>query len=144
MASRIDLIRHHVAEGVSNRFAHAFTKALRLIANSFFARRYGHRAIVLETVAGVPGMVGARLQHLKALRRMRYDGGWIRTLLEEAENERMHLTTCIAIAQPNWVERVAILIVQGVFFTAFFALYLLSPRTAHRVVGYFEEEEVRS
>lgn len=141
---RLELIRHHRASGLSDRFALAFTRALRLIADSFFARRYGHRAVVLETVAGVPGMVGGMLQHLKSLRRMRDDGGWIRTLLDEAENERMHLMTFIAIAQPNWIERAAILLVQGVFFNAFFMLYLLSPRTAHRIVGYFEEEAVRS
>jgi len=141
---RFDLIRHHRVNGLSDRFALGFTKALRLIADSFFSRRYGHRAVVLETVAGVPGMVGGMLQHLKSLRRMRDDGGWIRTLLDEAENERMHLMTFIAIAQPSWIERAAILLVQGVFFNAFFALYLLSPRTAHRVVGYFEEEAVRS
>ena len=33
-------------------------------------------------------MVGATLQHLKSLRRMQNDGGWIHTLLAEAENER--------------------------------------------------------
>jgi ubiquinol oxidase len=37
-----------------------------------------------------------------------------------------------------------ILGVQWVFYIAFFALYLLSARTAHRIVGYFEEEAVIS
>jgi len=32
--------------------------------------RYGRSAIVLETVAAVPGMVGATVTHLKCLRRM--------------------------------------------------------------------------
>ncbi len=89
-------------------------------------------------------MVGGMLQHLSSLRRMTDDHGWIRTLLEEAENERMHLMTFIAIAQPNLFERLIILLAQGVFFNAYFLLYLISPRTAHRVVGYFEEEAVRS
>ncbi|HEX8579731.1 MAG TPA: alternative oxidase, partial [Allosphingosinicella sp.] len=31
-----------------------------------------------------------------------------------------------------------------VFYLAFFALYLISAKTAHRVVGYFEEEAVIS
>ncbi len=53
---------------------------------------------MLETVAGVPGMVGGLWQHLTALRKMRDDEGWIRTLLDEAENERMHLMTFIEIA----------------------------------------------
>ena len=33
---------------------------------------------------------------------------------------------------------------QWVFYLAFFALYLVSARAAHRVVGYFEEEAVIS
>jgi hypothetical protein len=44
-------LRPHVAYG--------FVKALRFCADTFFAKRYGHRAVVLETVAAVPGMVGA-------------------------------------------------------------------------------------
>ena len=72
------------------------------------------------------------------------DEGWIRTLLDEAENERMHLMTFVHIAKPNQLERTLILLTQGVFYNAFFLLYLISPRTAHRVVGYFEEEAVLS
>ena len=117
---------------------------LRFFADKFFAKRYGHRAVVLETVAGVPGMVGGLLQHLTALRKMRDDEGWIRTLLDEAENERMHLMTFIEIAQPNWFERFLIMAVQLIFYNCYFFLYLFSSRTAHRVIGYFEEEAVYS
>ena len=135
---------HYDPKDFSDRIAYAFTKFLRFFADVFFARRYGHRAVVLETVAAVPGMVGGALQHLRALRRMESDGGWIATLLEEAENERMHLMTFIHIAQPSLFERLLILIAQGVFYNLFFLLYLLSSKTAHRVVGYFEEEAVYS
>ena len=135
---------HHVPNGFSDRFALGFTKLLRFFADTFFAKRYGHRAIVLETVAAVPGMVGAMLTHFRCLRRMIDDEGWIRTLLEEAENERMHLMTFIEIAKPTFFERMVILSVQWIFFVGFFLLYLVSARTAHRVVGYFEEEAVIS
>ena len=135
---------HHKPVGFSDRFALGFTKLLRFAADTFFAKRYGHRAIVLETVAAVPGMVGATINHLTALRRMRDDGGWIRTLMEEAENERMHLMTFVEIAQPNLFERLVIILVQWVFYIGFFLLYLVAKRTAHRVVGYFEEEAVIS
>ena len=135
----------HVApETVSDRVAFAFTKAMRFVADKFFAGRYGHRAVVLETVAGVPGMVGGMLQHLSSLRRMKDDEGWIRTLLDEAENERMHLMTFIEVAQPNAFERAVIVIAQILFFLGFSLLYLIHKRTAHRVVGYFEEEAVFS
>ncbi|WP_404416288.1 alternative oxidase [Marinospirillum sp.] len=135
---------HFPPKGFRDRFAYGLTRFLRFFADTFFAGRYGHRAVVLETVAGVPGMVGATLQHLKALRRMQDDRNWIRTLMDEAENERMHLMTFIQIAQPNRFERFLILIVQGIFYNAFFLLYLLSPKTAHRFVGYLEEEAVYS
>src|SRR5688572_29808941 len=135
---------HRSPKGLSDRFALAFTKSARLFADVFFARRYGHRAVVLETVAAVPGMVGGALQHLKSLRRMKSDNGWIHTLLDEAENERMQLMTFIHIAQPTRLERLIILLAQGIFFNGFFLLYLLSPMTAHRVGGYFEEQAVHS
>lgn len=64
------------------------------------------RIIFLETVAAVPGawasphaghtasdssaragMVAGAVRHLHSLRLMKGDGGWIHTLLEEAENE---------------------------------------------------------
>jgi ubiquinol oxidase len=64
--------------------------------------------------------------------------------MDEAENERMHLMTFIEVAQPTWFERAVIIGVQWVFYLFFFALYLISPKTAHRVVGYFEEEAVIS
>ncbi len=142
--SVVDYTRHHTPENLSDRFALLFVKMLRFIADIFFAKRYGHRAIVLETVAAVPGMVGGALQHLRALRRMEDDQGWIRTLLDEAENERMHLMTFIHIAKPSGLERFMILITQGVFYNFFFVLYLITPKTAHRIVGYFEEEAVVS
>lgn len=135
---------HHEPKGFSDRFALGFTKLLRVCADTFFAKKYGHRAIVLETVAAVPGMVGATLQHLRCLREMRDDEGWIRTLMEEAENERMHLMTFIEVAKPTYFERLVVQLAQAVFYIGFFLLYLISSRTAHRVVGYFEEEAVIS
>jgi ubiquinol oxidase len=140
----IDLSVHHRPKGASDRIAYGFTKLLRFTADTFFAKRYGHRAVVLETVAAVPGMVGATITHLKCLRRICDDKGWIKTLMDEAENERMHLMTFIEVAKPTGFERFTIMAVQWVFYLAFFALYLVSAKTAHRVVGYFEEEAVIS
>lgn len=137
-------ILHHNAQNLSDRFAFGFTKLLRFVADTFFAKRYCHRAVILETVAAIPGMVGGTLQHLKSLRKVKQDHGWIKTLLDEAENERMHLMTFIEIAQPNAFERFVIIMAQGIFYNMFFVVYLLSPRTAHRIVGYFEEEAVVS
>ncbi|MDP1540199.1 MAG: alternative oxidase [Moraxellaceae bacterium] len=130
---------HYSPQDFSDRFALALVRFMRFFADVFFAGRYGHRSVVLETVAAVPGMVGGTMQHLHSLRQMKDDDGWIHILLEEAENERMHLLTFIEVAKPTWFERLLIIIAQGIFYNAFFLLYLLSSKTAHRVVGYLEE-----
>ncbi|MEM8790741.1 MAG: alternative oxidase [Pseudomonadota bacterium] len=135
---------HFEPQDIHDRLALRLVKFMRVFADAFFAKRYGHRAVVLETVAAVPGMVGGLLQHLKAIRHIRDDQGWIRELLDEAENERMHLMTFIQIAQPTVFERGLIMVAQAIFFNFYFFLYLFAPRTAHRVVGYLEEEAVVS
>ena len=140
----INLDIHHKPENLSDRIALAFTKLLRFIADTFFKKKYGHRAVVLETVAAVPGMVGGMLIHLKSLRRIKEDKGWIKTLLDEAENERMDLMTFINIAQPTLFERFLIMFAQFIFIVLYLFIYIISPRTAHRIVGYFEEEAVIS
>lgn len=127
-----------------DRFAFALCKAMRFGADLFFRKRYLHRAVVLETVAAVPGLVGAVLQHLRSLRLMRGRADMVKTLMDESENERMHLMAFVALCQPTLAERLLVLLVQGLFFNAFFLLYLVSPPVAHRLVGYFEEEAVVS
>lgn len=144
MATPVDTKTHYQPASVSDRIALGMTKFLRFFADAFFAKRYGHRAVVLETVAAVPGMVGGMMNHLKSLRLMRDDNGWIKTLLDEAENERMHLMTFVALFKPSWFERFLLILAQGVFWNAYFVLYLLSPKTAHRMIGYFEEEAIVS
>jgi len=139
-----NLHRHHKPQNLSDKIAFAFTKFLRFLADTFFKKKYGHRAVVLETVAAVPGMVAGMLLHLKSLRKMQDDKGWIKILLDEAANERMHLMTFIKIAQPTFIERMIIMIAQFIFILMYLFIYLISQRTAHRIVGYFEEEAVIS
>ena len=130
---------------VTNYTAKSMTKFFRFFADTFFAKRYGHRAVVLETVAGVPGMVAGMLVHLKSLRtHKRGYGPIIRKLLAEAENERMHLMFFIEIAEPNKLERGLIILAQFIFWHFYLVMYLISPRTAHMMTHYFEEEAVKS
>jgi ubiquinol oxidase len=136
---------HHTPTTISDRIAKRFTMMLRWVADTFFLKQYGHRAVVLETVAAVPGMVAGMWTHLKSLRQMKTGyGPKIRMLLAEAENERMHLMTFIEIVKPNWFERMLVLVAQFVFWHVFLFIYIFFPRTAHRIVGYFEEEAVIS
>ena len=122
-----------------------FTMRLRWFADTFFAKRYGHRAIVLETIAGVPGMVAGMWLHFKSLRKMKVGyGPDIREMLAEAENERMHLMFFIQLAKPNWFERTLVLLAQAAFMLFYFLIYIISYKTAHRMIAYFEEEAVVS
>lgn len=102
------------------------------------------RFVFLESIAGVPGMVGGMLRHLTSLRRMKRDNGWIETLLEESYNERMHLLCFMKMCEPGWFMKTMIIGAQGVFFNSLFLAYLLSPRIVHRFVGYLEEEAVHT
>ncbi|KAJ0236453.1 Ubiquinol oxidase 2 [Hirschfeldia incana] len=140
----IDVKKHHVPKNIADKVAYVIVKLLRIPTDIFFQRRYGCRAMMLETVAAVPGMVGGMLLHLKSIRRFEHSGGWIKALLEEAENERMHLMTMMELVQPKWHERLLVILVQGVFFSSFFTCYVVSPRLAHRIVGYLEEEAIHS
>ena len=129
----------------SDYFALSMTKFFRFIADTFFAKRYGHRAVVLETIAGVPGMVAGMLIHLKSLRSMKTGyGPQIREMLAEAENERMHLMFFIEIAKPNAFERLLVITAQGVFMSFYLIMYIFFPKTSHRMIGYFEDEAVNS
>ena len=132
---------HRKPKNFSDKFAFSITMGLRWIADTFFAKRYGHRAVVLETVAGVPGMIAGMWNHLRSLRKMRPDDrGWIKTLLAEAENERMHLMIFMRIAKPNWLERWSIITAQFIFWHFYLVLYIFFPQCAHRMVAYFEEQ----
>ena len=129
----------------SDYFALSMTKFFRFVADTFFAKRYGHRAVVLETIAGVPGMVAGMLIHLRSLRKMQTGyGNQIREMLAEAENERMHLMFFIEIAKPNIFERFLVILAQGIFMSFYFFMYIFFPKTSHRMIGYFEDEAVKS
>lgn len=130
---------------MSDKIAYGLTMCFRWFADTFFAKRYGHRAVVLETVAGVPGMVAGMWTHLKSLRQLQTGyGPTIRTLLSEAENERMHLMIFMAIINPNRFERWLIIFAQFIFWHFYFFLYIFFPKIAHRMVGYFENQAVIS
>jgi hypothetical protein len=117
-------------------------KELRAGGYSMGPDQWLNRILFLESTAAVPGMVAATCRHLRSLRLMRRDAGWIHTLLEEAENERMHLLTFLTLRKPSIFFRALILGAQGVFYNLFFVSYLINPKICHRFVGILEEEAV--
>ncbi len=138
------LAYHRQSKKELDLFAYYLVRILARTMDIMFGNRYGHRAVVLETIAAVPGMVGGFVNHFRSLRRITDDRGWIHTLLEEAENERMHLMVYSHIARPSTFDRTLIVLAQFAFSITFFLVYVISGRTAHRIVGYFEEEAVHS
>ncbi|KAA8493835.1 Ubiquinol oxidase, mitochondrial [Porphyridium purpureum] len=133
---------HRKPEGLLDHIALGTMRLLRVFTNAFFGDKYLHHATLLETVAAVPGIIASASRHLRSLRRMKRDHSWIGTLQEESENERMHLLIWLAINQPNMFERMLVIFAQGAYFSFYSLSYLFSPRFAHRLVGYLEEEAV--
>ena len=107
-------------------------------------RAWMNRVIFLETIAAVPGMIGGMRRHLRSLRTLERDHGWIHHLLQEAENERMHLFFFLRLRNPGILYRLLIAGGQGVFFNGYFLFYMLFPKTCHKFVGYLEEEAVHT
>lgn len=137
-------VTHKPVKSIHDVVAYSLVKFFRFLADVYFGQRFANRAIMLETVAAVPGMVASWILHLRCLRKLKNDDGWINKLYSEAENEKMHLLVYLEIGKPNWFERFAIYFIQIVFTPFYFIMYMLSKRTAHRFVGYLEEEAVVS
>lgn len=123
-------------------FRFGFDQATGWNRGSLTPEKILNRAIFLETVAAIPGMVAAIIRHFRSLRNMTRDGGMLNMFLEEANNERMHLLTFIRLKDPGMIFRAAVIGAQGVFATGFGLAYVASPAFCHRFVGYIEEEAV--
>jgi len=95
----------------------------------------GYRLIILESVAGVPGMLGGMFRHFRSLRQLERDHGFIFTLLEEAENERMHLITCMGFFEAGPLTRVVVSAGQLAMTPFLAGLYIVRPQLLHRFVG---------
>mmetsp|Transcript_34696 Transcript_34696/g.73133 ORF Transcript_34696/g.73133 Transcript_34696/m.73133 type:complete len:496 (+) Transcript_34696:122-1609(+) len=103
-----------------------------------------YRAIFLETIAAIPGMVAAIIRHFRSLRTMSRDGGMLNMFIEEANNERMHLLTFIRMKEPGYLFRAAVIGSQFGFGTFFLTAYIINPNWCHRFIGYIEEEAVHT
>jgi len=143
---------HHEPEYLRDRIAMSliwlvrttFDTVTRYNPQTMNERDWLNRIVFLETVAGVPGMIGGMSRHLRSLRTMENDHGWIHHLLQEAENERMHLFIFLSMRNPGIFMRLGIALAQGAFFNSYFLMYILSPKFSHRFVGYLEEEAVHT
>lgn len=131
------------AVGVSDHCAKWIVDALFFFGNLYFRENYIRRAIFLESVASVPGLVCSSLHHLRCLRRLQ-PNEWIKPLVDEAENERMHLLAVRTYTTLTLVQKLFIRILQVSFVGLFSFMFVFTPRTSHRLVGFLEEHAVDS
>merc|ERR1712176_524149 len=135
---------HYPPRTLGDRVAKKLVFYGEKLMHMFFREKYDHHAVTLETVAAVPGIVGAAHRRLRSLRCMKRDHGWINPLQEEAENERLHLLIWMQHTKPSRIERAFVVMAQGAYVLAYSILMYMSPRTAHRTVGYLEEAAHRA
>ena len=133
----------HIPQGLSEL---VLQKSVRLAYHSFNAltgynsvdpppSAIGYRLTILESVAGVPGMLGGMFRHFRSLRQLERDHGFIFTLLEEAENERMHLIVCMSFFDAGPFTRFVVSAGQVAMTPFLTMLYLIRPQLLHRFVG---------
>lgn len=138
------LEKHFKPQGWKDWFAYGIVQILKFPLDQLFQKNYARRALVIETVAAVPGMMAGAFLHYRCLRRFIDDKGWIEALIQESQNERMHLMTFLEVVKPSRIERILISIMQGFMLVFYGVLYRVSPQMAHRFVGYTEESAIAS
>lgn len=74
-------IKDKIAHSMINLIYNGYNLVTRYDAGKATQRTWLNRMIHLETVAGVPGMVGGMHRHLKSLRTLERDHGWIHHLV---------------------------------------------------------------
>ena len=145
--ARMKDLYHHIPVTYTDQFMHTLMMTMYHSFNALTGFQQTNtpvkavewRLIVLESVAGVPGFVAAGFRHFRSLRNLERDHGWIHTLLEEAENERMHLLTCLKMFNAGPATRGLVVAAQITMTPFLFTTYLVNPKAAHRFVGYLEE-----
>jgi hypothetical protein len=144
---RMEHLYHHKPKTISDRIMQLIMKTAYVSFNFITGYQQENtavkavewRLIVLESVAGVPGFVAAGSRHFSSLRRLERDHGWIQTLLEEAENERMHLLVCMHMFEATKITRALVVAAQVTMAPFLIATYIVHPKAMHRFVGYLEE-----
>jgi hypothetical protein len=137
-------ISDHICHKLMYTMYHVFNFITGFTPNNPTVKAIEWRLIVLESVAGVPGFVAAGFRHFHSLRTLSRDYGWIPTLLEEAENERMHLLVCLNTFEASLATRMLVITAQSIMVPLLMGMYILNPKSLHRFVGYLEETACRT
>jgi hypothetical protein len=124
-----------LASGFMRMLYHSFNYITRYNPVDPTAKSIEWRLIILESFAGVPGFLAAGFRHFYSLRTLQRDHGAIYTFLEEAENERMHLLTCLKMFEASYVTRGLVITAQLTMTPLLMAVYAVHPPMVHRFVG---------
>ena len=125
----------HLASKAMRGLYHGFNFVTRYNKEDPTAQSIEWRLVILESFAGVPGFLAAGFRHFYSLRTLQRDHGAIYTFLEEAENERMHLLTCLKMFEASWMTRALVITAQVTMTPMLMLVYAVHPPTVHRFVG---------
>jgi hypothetical protein len=147
LEEKLTVLYHHKPQTISDLITNTVVYGLYHSFNAITGYKHVNpsvqsiewRLLVLESVAGVPGFVAAGFRHFRSLRTLQRDHGWIATLLEEAENERMHLLLCLNKFNAGIITRTMVITAQMILVPVLMGVYAVHPRSMHRFVGYLEE-----
>ena len=145
-------IRNDNPKGFSANYAYFSVWLLKKIFDAFTLKpqssmnekKYVNRLIMLNSISAVPGFMGAMCRHLKSLRTLKKDYGWINHLISEADNERMHLFMFLHMTKPTFAMKATIFSAQFIFSSLFFASYMISPKYCHKFMEYFQNQAVKT
>ena len=132
-------LTHVVPSRVSDHVAINSVKALRWFSDKVFRERYIHRSLMLIGIASAPPLAVSITEHFRSLWKGKPPSA-LRVAMGEAENHRMHYAVICEIAPPTIIDRIVMTILQIVQFFFFFVISAISPRLAHRMMGYLSEE----
>ena len=145
--SSINNLHYHKPSSISDYLVYYLRSGLYHSSNFFSGyneqnptvESVKRRLIIVESVASIPSFIAATFRHFGSIWTLRKDYGWLPALLEEAENERMHLIICLDRFQTPKYARVMVYGAQFLFAPMVFFIYLVNPKTLYRFNGYLEE-----
>lgn len=139
---------HHKPQGIRDWVAFAWIKMM-IFGADIISRRpkmneklFLRRLLYLETMGAAVGLAAPTAQHMRHVIQFKggEEGQIINHLVEESDNERVHLYAILELKRPSLPTRIAVLMFQTAFFLMFTTIHFISPRVGFRYIGYLEEE----
>lgn len=145
-------IKHYKPKGVADWIAYGMLNSIIRVFDVLSGFRPGkmnergwnRHFLFMESISGVPRVTAAFIRHWKSIFYSKHDSGAYHHLIEEEENERMHLFFWTQLGHAGSLVKSAIILYQFFFVFFYGTMYALSPKVGHRFLGYLEENIIRS